>query len=171
MVNWFNNHCDRDFCQIALLDFTVIWTGSNNTEVLLTKICTMNFILLIVIAVFATIDMDKCFCCLQLIFLFIISGNWLTFPVYMSFYVAYCFHRFGNDLTEWHRLINFDDFFSTPRHCKKEIKSTSALKSDNDSSSLKYSGQFPSMQSFKLQSHVFVFRPNPEQWGIIYHLT
>ena len=123
---------------------------------LLTKIYTMNFILLIVIAVFATIYMDKCFSCFQKIFLFIISGNWLRFPVYMSFYVAYCFHRFGDYLTEWHRLINFDNFFPTRCHCKKEIKSTSALKSDNDSSSLKHSGQFPSMQSFKLQSHVCV---------------
>ena len=29
-------------------------------------------------------------------------------------WVAHCFHPFGNHLTEWHRLINFDNLFLLP---------------------------------------------------------
>ena len=54
-------------------------------KVLLTKICTLNFFLLSVIVAFAIIYVYKCFSCLQLIFLFIITGNFLTFSVYMQF--------------------------------------------------------------------------------------
>ena len=54
-------------------------------------------------------------------------------------------------------------FFSTRYHYKKEIKSTSALKSDNDSSGLKHPGQFPNMQSFELESHVCV---STKAWAV-----
>ena len=53
-------------------------------------------------------------------------------------------------------LLTLTIFFYTRYHCKKEIKSTSALKSDNDSSGLKHSEQFANMQSFELESHVCV---------------
>ena len=36
----FTNHCDRDLRPITLFGFTVITTGSKNTDVLLNKICT-----------------------------------------------------------------------------------------------------------------------------------
>ena len=45
-------------------------------------------------------------------------------------------------------------YFSTCCHCKKVVKSTSTLKSDNDNLSFKHSGKFPSMQSFELESNV-----------------
>ena len=144
MVTWFANHCDRDLCQITLFGFTVIWIGSKNTEVLLTKICTLNFILLIVIVVaFAIIYTDKCFSCLQLISLFIITSNLLTFSVY-AFLSCLFFPPIWESLE---RMALFD---------WKEIKSTSTLKSDNDSPSFQHCGQFSSMQSFELESHVCV---------------
>ena len=104
---------------------------------------------------YCSFRMDKCFSSLQLIFPFIITGNLLTFSV--SFSVAYYFHQFGSHLTEWYHLINFG------YHCKKVNKSTSALKSDNDSPGFKHSGQFPSMQSFELELHVCV---STRSWAV-----
>ena len=61
MVTRFTNHRNRDLCQIALLGFSVLWTGSKNTQVLLTKICTLNFMCYCIIVAFAIIYIYKCF--------------------------------------------------------------------------------------------------------------
>ena len=135
----------------------VIWTGSKNTKVLVNKICTLNFILLSVILVFAIINMHKCFSCLQLIVLFIITGNLLTFSMYIFL--------FNLIIVSTHLVIAWPNsiiwltltiFSSTHNHCTKKIKSISVFKSDNNSPGCKHSGQFPDMQSFEVEWHVCV---------------
>ena len=148
-ITKFTNHCDRDLRQIV---FTVLWTGSENAEVLLIKICTLNFLLLSVIVAFTIIYMDKCYSCLQLIYLFIITGNLHTFSVYTPFWLLIVSTHLG---ITWPNGINWLTLtISTRCYCKKEIKSTSALKSDNHRPGFKYSRQFLSMQSSERESRV-----------------
>ena len=109
--------------------------------------------------------MDQCFSCLQLIFLFVITGSFSRYFYICLFRLLIVSTHLGitwpNDII-W---ITLKIYFSIRCYCKKEIKSTSVLKSDNDSSG--FSMQTASMQSFKLESHVNV----SVRLGVIYHLT
>ena len=96
--------------------------------------------------------MDKCYSCLQLIYLFIVTGNLHTFSVCTPFWLLIVPTHLGST---WPNGINWLTLtISTRCYCKKEIKSTSALKSDNHRPGFKYSRQFLSMQSSERESHV-----------------
>ena len=114
MVTRFNNHYNRDLRQIVLFGFTVIWTGSKNTWVLLNKICSLNLILWSLIVTITVIFMDKCFSYLQLIFLFIITGDLLTFFVYMLFVDRECSRK--SNLSCCQSFLNSFEDFRGPRN-------------------------------------------------------
>ena len=68
-------------------------------------------------------------------------------------------------------LLTLTVFFCTCCQCKKETKSTSALKSSNNNSCFKYFGQLTGKQSFELELYVYVSIRSWARSAIIYHLT